>query len=65
MAYKGINLIKVVFVEKKKTEKWLASQLGCAESTVPKWCTNNSQPSIEQLTRIADTLKVNYTELLR
>lgn len=34
-----INRIKVVLVE-KKTNKWLAEQLGKDPATVSKWCTN-------------------------
>ena len=32
---KDINRIKVVLVEKKKTNKWLAEQLRCARNYVP------------------------------
>ena len=35
-----INRIKVVLVEKKKTSKWLASELKKDPATVSKWCTN-------------------------
>ena len=31
---KDINRIKVVLAEKKRTNKWLAEQLGCAPTTV-------------------------------
>lgn len=31
---KDINRLKVILVEKKKTNRWLASQLGKDESTV-------------------------------
>ena len=41
-----INRLKVVLVEKKKTGKWLAGQLGKDPSTVSKWCTNVSQPDV-------------------
>jgi len=37
-----INHIKVVLVEKKKTSKWLADQLGKDPAAVSKWCTNTS-----------------------
>ena len=37
-----INRIKVVLVEKKRTNKWLAEQMGVKPSTVSKWCTNSS-----------------------
>ena len=44
---KDINRIKVVLVEKKRTNKWLAEQLGKDPATVSKWCTNTAQPSLE------------------
>ena len=37
-----VNRIKLVLVEKKRTSKWLAEQLGVNPSTVSKWCTNSS-----------------------
>ena len=49
---KDINRLKVVLAEKKKTNKWLAEQLGKDPATVSKWCTNASQPSIETLLEI-------------
>lgn len=61
---KDINRIKVVLAEKKRTNKWLAEQLGCAPTTVSKWCTNSSQPPIETYLRIAKLLKVEIDELL-
>lgn len=42
-----INRLKIVLVEKKRTSKWLAEQLGVNPSTVSKWCTNTSQPPLE------------------
>jgi transcriptional regulator with XRE-family HTH domain len=60
-----INRIKVVLAEKKQTNKWLSEQLGVNPSTVSKWCTNSSQPSLDMLGRIADALDVDYTELVR
>lgn len=35
-----INRIKLVLVEKKRTNKWLSEQLGVTTSTVSKGCTN-------------------------
>jgi transcriptional regulator with XRE-family HTH domain len=60
-----LNRIKVILVEKKKTGKWLAEQIGKDPSTVSKWCSNKSQPSLEDLFRIAELLEVNYTDLIR
>ena len=62
---KDINRIKVILAEKRRTNKWLAEQLGKDPATVSKWCTNTSQPTIETLLKIADLLEVNYTELVR
>jgi transcriptional regulator with XRE-family HTH domain len=62
---KDLNRLKVILAEKKRTNKWLAAQLGCAPTTVSKWCTNSSQPSLEMIERIANLLDVDYTELIR
>lgn len=62
---KDINRIKVMLAEKKRTNKWLADQLGKDPATISKWCTNSSQPTIETLLKIANLLQVNYTELVR
>lgn len=59
-----INRIKVVLVEKGRKNKWLAKELGKSESTISNWCTNDSQPSLETLTRIAKALEVDVRELL-
>ena len=59
-----INRLKLVLVEKKKTSKWLAEQLGVNASTVSKWCTNSSQPDIASLLKISDVLEVDIKELI-
>jgi len=64
MMEKDINRIKVVLAEKKRTNKWLAEQLGCAPTTVSKWCTNSSQPPMETYLRIAKLLGVEIGQLL-
>lgn len=62
---RDINRLKVVLAEKKRTNKWLASQLGVAPSTVSKWCTNVCQPSLETLLQIANNLDVKVQELIK
>ena len=62
---KDLNRIKVMLAEKKRTNKWLAEQLGVNAATVSKWCTNSSQPSLDMLSKIAEALEVDYTELVR
>jgi transcriptional regulator with XRE-family HTH domain len=59
-----INRIKVVLVEKKRTNKWLAEQLGVNPSTVSKWCTNSSQPDLPSLLKISELLEVDIRELI-
>jgi DNA-binding Xre family transcriptional regulator len=62
---RNINKIKVVLVDKRKTNKWLAEQLHVAPSTVSKWCTNAAQPPLETLVKIAKLLEVKVDDLLR
>ena len=59
-----INRLKVVLVEKKRTAKWLASELKKDPGTVSKWCTNTSQPGLETLLEIAKVLEVDVKDLL-
>lgn len=60
-----INRLKVVLVDKGRTNKWLAERLGVAAPTVSKWCTNDAQPSLETLMQIARLLEVKVDDLLR
>ena len=62
---KDINRIKVILVEKKRTNKWLAEQLGKDPATVSKWCTNTIQPSLDTLLNIAELLNVQIQELVK
>lgn len=61
---KDINRLKVVLAEKKRTNKWLAEQLGKDPGTVSKWCTNTMQPNLETLAKIAKILEVDIRDLL-
>lgn len=59
-----LNRIKLVLVEKKRTNKWLSEQMEVTPSTVSKWCTNSSQPDLNSLLKIADLLEVDIKELI-
>ena len=59
-----INRLKLILVEKKKTSKWLADELGVNPSTVSKWCTNSSQPDLATVLKITDLLKIDIKELI-
>lgn len=64
-AKKDLNRLKVILVEKKKSNLWLSKQLGCAPTTVSKWCTNSSQPPLETLLKITKLLNVDIKDLIR
>ena len=65
MKNKDLNRIKVVLAEKKRTNKWLAEQLGKDPATISKWCTNAAQPSLELLLQMAECLDVDLKDLIR
>lgn len=60
---KDINRLKVVLAEKKRTNKWLAEQLGKDPATFSKLCTNTLQPNVETMVEIAKYLQVEIHEL--
>lgn len=64
MDIRFLNRIKVVLVEKQRTGKWLAEQLGVSTVTVSKWCTNMHQPDLQTLAKIADLLGCEKRELI-
>lgn len=59
-----LNRLKIVLVEEKRTGKWLAEVLKKNEATISRWCTNESQPSIETLFEIAKVLDIDVKDLL-
>ena len=64
MNEKIYNRIKAVLTEERKTNMWLAEKLEMSPYTVSKWCTNQMQPTIETLFRIANVLDVEARDLL-
>ena len=60
----NLNRIKVALVEKGKTGKWLAGEIGKTPCTVSKWCSNSIQPNLQTLDKIAKLLGVDVKELL-
>jgi transcriptional regulator with XRE-family HTH domain len=60
----ALNRLKVVLVEKGKTSRWLAEQLGKTEHTISRWCQNKTQPSIAQLNEIAKVLMIDVRSLI-
>jgi len=64
MAKKNHNRIKVVLAEKGMTNIELAKKLDKNQQTVSRWCTNDSQPSVETLFQVAQVLGVKAKDLL-
>ena len=60
----NLNRIKVILVEKQKTGKWLAEQLGKSTCTVSKWCSNSIQPDLATLNKIAELLNVDVRDFI-
>ena len=56
MEGKDLNRLKVVLAEKKRTNKWLAEQIGVDQATVSKWCTNSCQMFGGGYTRTAENV---------
>lgn len=61
---KDVNRLKLVLVEQKRTGKWLAEQLGKDPSTVSKWCSNVTQPTLDVLVNIAKVLNIDVKDLI-
>jgi transcriptional regulator with XRE-family HTH domain len=59
-----INKIKEVLFFQKKTQKWLADQLGISTTAMTAICNNKTQPHLKDLKRIAKILDVDICELL-
>lgn len=59
-----LNRIKLVLVEKGKTGKWLADELGKSVCTVSKWCSNTAQPDLKTLAKIAQSLNIHISDLI-
>lgn len=59
-----INRIKEVLFFQKKSQKWLAEQLGISTTAMTAICNNKSQPHLKDLKKIAKILDVDIRELL-
>lgn len=64
MSERPINRLKAVLAEQSKTNKWLAEKLGKNETTISRWCTNETQPSMDTFISIAKLLCVDVRELI-
>lgn len=64
MSKKAINRLKAVLAEHGKTNRWLAIQLKKSETTTSRWCSNTTQPSVENMIAISKLLSIDVKDLL-
>jgi transcriptional regulator with XRE-family HTH domain len=58
------NRIKVELAEAGRRNQELAEFLGVHITTVSDWCTNKNQPSIQDLYKISEFLRIDVRRLL-
>ena len=61
---KDVNRIKEVLSDKGIKQTWLAQKLEKSFNMVNEYCNNRRQPSLEDLTRIADILDIDVRKLI-
>lgn len=54
MGKEDINRLNAVFVEQKRTAKWLTEQAGRTPATISEWCTNTVQLKHDTLRQVAN-----------
>jgi len=59
-----MNRILKVLKEKGIAQTWLSKQMGKSYTTINEYARNKRQPSLEDLYKIADILKVKVADLL-
>ena len=59
-----LNRLKAQLASKEMMNKTLAELLGVSEQAVSKWCTNNSQPSLQNVFKIAAYLDLPPSEII-
>lgn len=59
-----MNRIKEVLNDKGIKQTWLAEKLEKSFNMVNEYCNNRRQPSLEDLTRIADILDIDVRTLI-
>jgi len=64
MIKKPINRLKAILAEQGKTNKWLSVQLKKSETTTSRWCSNKTQPSVENMITISKLLNIDVKDLL-
>lgn len=59
-----LNRLRVILAEKEITQKRLAEMVGVTATSISRICTNDSQPTMAMLYKIAEAVNVDVRELL-
>jgi DNA-binding XRE family transcriptional regulator len=59
----NINRLAIILKEERRSNRWLASEIGFTETTVSKWANNAKQPNIFIFYMIALVLRRNLQDL--
>lgn len=57
--------IKFARLLRKRTQQWLAEEVGVNQSSVGQWETGRTEPTVENMSRVAQVLDVNFEWLAR
>jgi putative transcriptional regulator len=58
-----VNRLAIILKEERRSNRWLALEIGFTETTISKWVTNTKQPNIFIFYMIALVLKRNLQDL--
>ena len=58
------NRIKAVLAEKRLTSKLLSLKQRKSENTIPRWCSNKVQPTLDNLYEVAEILDIEVRSLI-
>lgn len=58
------NRIDAILLEDRRTQTWLADQIGKTTGMVNRYCKNLVQPTLETAHKIATALKVTVNDLV-
>ena len=59
------NRIKSARTFRKRSQRWLAEEIGVNQSSVTQWETGKTDPTTENLSRIAQVLDINFEWLAK
>lgn len=58
-----VNRLAIILKEERRSNRWLASEIGFTETTVSKWVTNAKQPNLFIFYMIALVLRRDLQDL--